>query len=215
MKGKRFFALLLCAALLAGFFGCLPLTDPEAANRVYTISGDVMTDGTTAYQRLYSENGWGYSGKYPYKIGSVKGGNVLLASDETGVVVQERKNFLQDMDYRPWIRSDTVFPDPFGEDCHMAASIFTVKDVSLSDEAKAEVLACRSSYLTSSGIHGKTTDKPFGCLYFESNAIPGLYYDPDYTLVESGDRICIVNNYSIVGSFGPDTAFYREIAANR
>lgn len=215
MKGKRFFALLLCAALLAGFFGCKPLTDPEAANRVYTINGDVMTDGTITYQRLYSENDWNYRGNYPYKIGTVKGGNALFASEETGIVVREQKNLLQDMEYRPWIRSDAVFPDPFGDDCHISVLLLHSTYVSLSDEAKAEVLVCRSSYLTSSGIHGKTTDKPFGWLYFESNAIPGLYYDPDYTLVESGDRICIVNNYSIVGSFGPDTAFYREIAANR
>ena len=212
----KYFFVCCIVLLLAAFIGCKPLTDSSSAERVFTINGDIMTDGTVTYQRLYSEDiGWDYRGFFPYTIGTVKDGNALLASDETGIVVKEQKNPSQDMDFRPWIRSDVMPSDLSGDDCLAKIVISDETFLSLSDEAKAEVLACRNTYLTSSETHENLTDEPFGWLYFESKSIPGFVCDSFYFLTESTDHICIVDDKTVIGSFGPDTALYQEINANR
>ncbi len=101
---KRPVALLCIVLMTMLLLGC---------GREFSWQGDTLTDGNASYR--YLDKGWSYSGTFKIRIGVKKGGNALYASDETEWMIKEQKSLLQDMDYRPLIRSDIVLLDPADE----------------------------------------------------------------------------------------------------
>ena len=209
--------------------GCrktIPVDQP-----VFTQDGSTLTNGTLHYVRLPKD--WGFSSDYSYRIGTVKGGNALLASDENGTFVKERKEFLADMDFAPWVREDYVFPDVCGDDFIVEIYGRTHDLIILDGQAREEFIAWLRSYINSSneqpeteyeklssfGIPDIDTLKYYGGVAkLSSISMPGLYYDPfvDFLLVDS--KLYIVDkignppdNKYVVGSFDEDSAIYQVV----
>ena len=209
--------------------GCrktIPVDQP-----VFTQDGSTLTNGTLHYVRL--PEGWGFSCDYSYRIGTVKGGNALLASDENGTFVKERKKFLADMDFAPWVREDYVFPDVCGDDFIVEIYGRTHDLIILDGQAREEFIALLRSYINSSNEQPETEYEKLssfgipdidtlkyhgGVAKLSSISMPGLYYDPfvDFLLVDS--KLYIVDkignppdNTYVVGTFDEDSAIYQVV----
>ncbi len=228
MNRKRMM-LFFCIVLTIISTGCrktIPVDQP-----VFTQDGSTLTNGTLHYVRL--PEGWGFSCDYSYRIGTVKGGNALLASDENGTFVKERKEFLADMDFAPWVREDYVFPDVCGDDFIVEIYGRTHDLIILDGQAREEFIALLRSYINSSNEQPETEYEKLssfgipdidtlkyhgGVAKLSSISMPGLYYDPfvDFLLVDS--KLYIVDkignppdNEYVVGSFDEDSAIYQVV----
>ena len=211
MRSKIVGLMILCFVLIVAFGGCevkQPI-DEQADSRVFVIKDGKMTDGELIYKRL--PDNWVYRGKYPYKIGTMKDGNALYASDKNGTIVQEAKSWYQDMEYWPWVLDSVEFPPEPDETFKVCISPFKGKGFYLSEKAREEVITW---YLDGrKNSFGITHDHVFASVFFEmEESVPGLYYDGNYWLVFKEERLMIVDNSDVIrGEFSPDTAFYQEV----
>ena len=211
--------------------GCrktIPVDQP-----VFTQDGSTLTNGTLHYVRL--PKGWYYRPKdYPYRIGTVKGGNALLASDENGTFVKERKEFLADMDFAPWVREDYVFPDVCGDDFIVKIYGRTHDLIILDGQAREEFIAWLRSYINSSNEQPETEYEKLSSFgipdilntlkYVGGEAalncisMPGLAYTPDMKFLFIDDKLHIAHrignppdNTYVVGTFDEDSAIYQVV----
>ena len=229
MNRKRMM-LFFCIVLTIISTGCrktIPVDQP-----VFIQDESTLSNGTLHYVRL--PKGWYFRPKdYPYRIGTVKGGNALLASDENGTFVKERKEFLADMDFAPWVREDYVFPNLFGDDFIAKISGPTHDLIILDGQAREEFIAWLRSYINSSNEQPETEYEKLssfgipdidtlkyhgGVAKLSSISMPGLYYDPfvGFLLVDS--KLYIVDkignppdNKYVVGTFDEDSAIYQVV----
>lgn len=176
---------------------------------MFVIENGSMTDGVLQYRHL--PDNWEYRGGYPYKFGTVQGGNDLNASDRNGTVVQEAKSWHQDMAYRPWVRTDVKIPDEPDETLEVIVSPFGGEAFALPQAAREEIITW---FLNGEKTAQETTQgKTSAGLAFELAGVPGLQYDAGYGIVQGEGRLMIVDRSDrVVGSFDSGTAFYREIA---
>lgn len=202
-------AFCLTVLFLLCLFGC------GDGGRVFVINGKSMSDGTVTYVRLPEK--WYYFGRYSYRIGTVQEGNALLASDEEGTLVRERKPLLADMEYAPWVRSDFRFPVLYEEydEMDIEISIYRQWDsLILSEQAKSEFIEWARK-VESGEIRnkGKNYGQSFASVYYSFPNIPNLGYDPKYHLIHGYSGIVVVDSSgNVIGTFGSDTAFCKEIA---
>ena len=213
---SRVFSICFLVILFAAFFGCrsVPYTDERAADRVFIISGDTMSDGDLNYRRLPKD--WRFEGDYPYQIGTVQGGSALYASDETGTVVKQKKPLLADMDYVSYVRSDIDLESMSEADCSLIAEIYHVGELTLSEQAKTEFLEWYHAYRNGKSVsytvyHGISRSK----IWFSYPSFNGLQYKGQFIIVCEADAISIIDiDGNVLGSFAPVTALYREISDN-
>ncbi len=213
---SRFLSVCLLVMLLAASFGCrsVPYTDEQATDRVFVISGDTMSDGVLNYRRL--PKNWRYEGDYPYRIGTVQGGDALYASDETGIVVKKKKPLLADMDYVSYVRSDVDLESMSEADCNLIAEIYHVGELTLSEQAKTEFLEWYHAYKSGTNgsntvYHGISRSK----IWFSYPSLNELWYKGQFTFVREDNSISIIDTDGrVLGSFASDTALYREISEN-
>ena len=211
--------------------GCrktIPVDQP-----VFTQDGSTLTNGTLHYVRLPKD--WGFSSDYSYRIGTVKGGNALLASDENGTFVKERKEFLADVDFAPWVREDYVFPDVCGDDFIVEIYGRTHDLIILDGQAREEFIALLRSYINSSNEQPETEYEKLSSFgnpdillntlkYVGGEAtlicisMPGLAYNPDMKFLFIDDKLHIAhrignqpNNTYVVGTFDEDSAIYQVV----
>ena len=202
-------AFCLTVLFLLCLFGC------GDDGRVFVIKGNSMSDGTVTYVRFPEK--WYYFGKYSYRIGTVQEGNALLASDEEGTFVRERKPLLADMEYAPWVRSDFRFPvlDEESDEMDIEISIYRQWDsLILSEQAKSEFIEWARK-VESGEIRnkGKNYGQSFASVYYSFPNIPNLRYDPKFYLIHGYAGIVVVDSSgNVIGNFGSDTAFCKEIA---
>lgn len=199
-------AFCLTVLFLLCLFGC------GDDGRIFVIQGESISDGMVTYVRFPEK--WYYSGRYSYRIGTVQKGNALLASDEEGTFVREKKPLLADMEYAPWVRSDYRFPTLYDG---MEIEIVKYRrqgTLILSEQAKSEFIEWAKK-VESGEIRntGKNYGQPFASVYYLFSSAPNLEYDPDFTLIYDNAAIVIVDSTgNVIGTFGPDTAFCKEIA---
>lgn len=212
---NKFIRLLVSFILLLTILGCIakPLTDRQATNRVFTISGDVMTDGVLSYRHLPEK--WIYRGDYPYRIGRVQDGNKLYASDKNGFFVQEAKKWYADMAYRPWVLSTVELPEVPTDNVDVYVAVQQQGEFVLSEQGHNAFMAWYLENLPgeAEGLQYLYT-QPFAGIYFEMSSVPELQYDLDYRIVR-GDGVLYVTNSDclVIGTFGPETLLYQEIEA--
>lgn len=208
-------AVCMIVLMLVASFGCrtVTYTDALAADRVFVDNGDTMSDGFLSYRPHLPDN-WSYHGDYSYQIGTVKDGNALLASDETGIVVKQRKPktpLFADMDYIPWIRSDVDLENLSEEDCDVVAEIAKSGECTLSEQAKAEFMNwyhTRRTVEEQITIRGKTVSK----IYFAYPALHDLHFKREYLFEMGTDSVRIVDmGGHVLGTFHSDTALYQEL----
>lgn len=211
---RRYRAIIVCMIFLmfTASLGCRTVlyTDAAAADRVFTISGDTMSDGKTTYKPL--PKNWRYYGDYPYQIGSVKDGKALYASDETGMIVKEKKPLFADMDYISRVREDIDLEHMSEKDYCIVVDNARSGELVLSEQAKAEVLDWYRAYQnrrneSDTAYHGKTGSK----MYFAHPALHDLRYKSEFLLASDADAIYVVDlDGHALGTFRTDTAFFRE-----
>lgn len=229
MKLKRII-LIFCIAITMISTGCRKTIPVDQS--VFIQDGSTLSNGTLHYVRLPKD--WGFSSDYSYRIGTVKGGNALLASDENGTFVKERKEFLADMDFAPWVREDYVFPDVCGDDFIVEIYGRTHDLIILDGQAREEFIAWLRSYINSSNEQPETEYEKlssFGIPDILNNlkyvvggvamnciSNPGLAYNPDFNLLLIDNKLYITDrignsydNMYVVGSFDEDSPIYQVV----
>lgn len=202
--------------MLVVSFGCrtATYTDESAADRVFVINGDTMSDGLLSYRRHLPDD-WSYHGGYSYQIGTVNDGKALLASDETGIIVKQRKPIYADMDYISWVRSDVDLENMSEEECDVIVVIEKCGEFTLSEQAKAEFIKWYNTYRTAKDYttyHGKNRSK----IYFAYPALHDLHFKGEYLFVMDTNSIRIVNiEGHVLGTFNSDTTLFQEIEKSK
>ena len=212
MNTKRLI-IVLVLIIFASMIGCH--ADNSAGtfyNQEVFVYGDgKLSNGTLTY--IDFPQYWHYKGDYPYRFGKIKGGKTLYAADENGTIVKEKKPFLADMDYTPWIREDMVLPDLCGDKIAVMVNFMDNTSFSLEGKAKEEFIEWFRKYKTNEkkGFYS-TSNKPIGNIVFESLEIPGLYYYCDFLIIQLSNSIVIVDNFDKkIASFGQNTEFYHDV----
>ena len=130
---------LLFILLLPCAMGC------KANQRVFTYQDGGMTDGTVKY--IAFPKSWYYYGDFPFKIGKVKNGNAVLASDENETVIKQRDDLFADMGYALFVREDVSFPDVYDRNNQVLLYDYgrSLDPLVLSETAKDELLTILES----------------------------------------------------------------------
>lgn len=218
MKMKKRVSVLCIVLLhLICFVNCQikPLTDTKALIRVFTQEEDILTDGIVTYTKLPDH--WRYTGEYPLKIGRVNGGNSLYASDETGMIVKERKSVWADMEYSPWIREDIELPEIPSEDSTVIIKTKDRHSYTLYGSAREEFIRWYRCYLEETNDYSdlKLSDlQPCASITFSIDTLPNFEYSNRYWIKVDKDRVYITDadlQYCILVTFDVDTSFYKWV----
>ena len=180
---------------------------------VFIKNNDTLTNGTLNYKHLPED--WYFFGEYPYRIGRIKGGRALFASDENCSFVKENKPLLADMDYSPWMREDYVLPELDNTDLEVSVHIYKRTNegyVYLDGQAREDCVNWFDSYRNGkSTTAGAVDGKHIGSLKLYYSSIPGLSYVRYFGIYQKKDTVYIVdNNQNIIGIFNKETALFQE-----
>ncbi|MBQ7278428.1 MAG: hypothetical protein IJR17_04420 [Clostridia bacterium] len=209
MKARLWMFALVAVMVLSFCIACGQSKAPMSGSTEFVKSISSMTNGTLEYKRL--PKNWRYRGKYPYRWGTVKGGNKLYASDEEGSFVQERKSWFQDMDYAPWMLSSIELPKMPVEDIDVHISRASCV---ISGAALDEFMEWYRTYAAEGTVLSDSSwTKTFAVIYFTLTSNPDLEYDCRLSLRDGIEGIEVLNDKSqVVNIIKPDTALYRQIS---
>ena len=179
---------------------------------LYVKGDDELTNGIITYHHLPDH--WYFTGDYSFRIGAVKGGNALFASDENATIVKERKPLFDDMDYAPWIRDDVMLPDLCSDQVEIRINLIEYGTYVLEGQEKDEFIHWFQMYQ-----NGETEEydlahtKLRGVISFDSLENQLLCYQITINLIQNDDAYIIVDraNNKAIASFGHESKLYERV----
>ena len=181
----------------------------------YIKSDDELTNGVLTYHHL-PEN-WQFGGNYSFRIGSVKGGGALFASDKDATIVRENKPLFADMEYRPWIRDDVILPDLCSDQVEIKIYLTNHGTLVLEGQAREEFIQWFQMYQNGeTNVYDVAPENPVkmrGLISFDSIYIKGLSYVLDFRIIQCDGAYIMVDNFNkAIASFGQESKLYEEVS---
>ncbi len=203
------FLLMFCFVLQ----GCLSgkRVDDLAGKRIFVKTGDYVTDGTLGYCRM--PDGWRDSGRYPYLMGKMKGGNRVYAADPDGMLIRERKSWYQDMEYVPFVRDDVEIPARPDETCEVLICTHQGDSFYLTGDAREEAMAFYLPRLDNKKMQiGTIEAEPIADLRVVPKSVPELMYSEGYCIVLERDDLYMTDyRGTVYAVFDGSSAIYKAV----